>query len=416
MAGRSWTGKAEPIVQAWNILGTDLTPSQGAPGPDQRWDFDGGFALVYLTNSRFGPTRPVIFADGFDAGPSDPDAMWAHVQGEGEDTAQPGFRLAEVLRASGHDLIMLGYHERSAPIQDNAQVAIDCVARATHNKIGDTPLAVGGFSMGGLVTRYALLKMEKQRRQHQTAVYFSWDSPHRGAWIPISLQALAHYLKDQDGIAQMSDHVNSPAARQMLRWHIETVDDDHGTEPDSLRRELLSEMEQMGTWPSGPRLLGLASGSGDGTRLPIPTGTEMLKVTGLLHPYRTTTLYAQTRLVAHLKRQRVTDPPPPVDKRTNGLPELDSAPGGRLRSFGIARNALAQLGAVESDHEWVDFVPTVSAVAIGDIDQPDELFTPVNSLPPENSELDGFTWASQNQEHSRVTTELAEWLLDRLPK
>lgn len=106
---------------------------------------------------------------------------------------------------------------------------------------------------------------------------------------------------EEDGIDAMSNHINSPAARRLLRWRIETV-----------------------------------------TASPAPTG--------------------------HLRRHRL-QPAPTVERRTGGLPELDAAPGGTLRSFGIAREALARLGAVESTHEWVDFVPTVSAVAIRDIDQ-----------------------------------------------
>jgi hypothetical protein len=407
---------AEPTVPAWNILGSELAPSQAAPDDGQRWDFDGGFALVYPANGSSGIARPVIFADGFNTGPSEPDKMWAHMQGEGEDKTQEGYQLASALRERGHDLILLGYNERSARIQDNAQVAIDCITKANDEKTGDTPLAVGGFSMGGLVTRYALLKMDAEERPHRTSVYFSWDSPHRGAWVPISLQALAHYVKDEDGIADMSNYVNSPAARQLLRWQIETVDGDPG--PDQLREDLLSELNELGDWPS-VRLLGLASGSGQGTKLPIPAGAEMLKVTGLFHPYRTTTLYAQAsgddQLVAYLKRHRL-EANPAVEKRTSGFPELDAAAGGILRSFGIAREALARLGAVESQHEWVDFVPTVSAVAIRDIDQQDALDTPVDSLPPGDSDLNEFICASINQEHSRVTSELAQWLLDRLPE
>ena len=40
--------------------------------------------------------------------------------------------------------------------------------------------------MGGLVTRYALAKLETENVEHQVGTYFSYDSPHQGAWIPIS--------------------------------------------------------------------------------------------------------------------------------------------------------------------------------------------------------------------------------------
>ncbi|WP_153532728.1 esterase/lipase family protein [Actinomadura macrotermitis] len=402
----------EQTVQPWSILGTDPAPAQAAPDPDAYWEFDGGFALVYYANSKFGLNRPVIFADGFNAGRSKPDAMWAHMETEGD------YALVSALRESGRDVVMLGYEERSARIQDNAEVAAQCIMRAAQERRGDTPLAVGGFSMGGLVTRYALCKLETTRMNHQTGVYFSWDSPHRAAWIPISLQALAHYLKDEDGITEMSDHVNSPAACQLLWRHIETVD--AVPTQHQQRTDFLRDLDRFGTWPTIPVKLGLANGSGTGTGLDVPVGSEMLKVTGGLHPYRTTTLYAQRsgaqELVARLKRQRIVNPQPAVEKRTDGLPELDAAPGGTLRSFGIARDQLAAGGAVECDHEWVDFVPSVSAVAIRDLDEQEDVYADIGSLDPASSDLDEFVCSSTNEEHSRITAELGEWLLDRLPK
>ncbi|MDX2565248.1 hypothetical protein PV371_37220 [Streptomyces sp. TX20-6-3] len=55
------------------------------------------------------------------------------------------------------------------------------VIESIGRRIGDHPLTVGGFSMGGLVTRYALAKLETDGIEHQAQLYYSWDSPHTGA-------------------------------------------------------------------------------------------------------------------------------------------------------------------------------------------------------------------------------------------
>ncbi|WP_393098223.1 hypothetical protein [Streptomyces sp. LN325] len=179
---------APPIVLA---PGPREAPTQIPPVPHDVWDLPGGTAWVYYGEGKHGLTRPVIIADGFNSGPSDIGMLW-----EGLDRREYAF-LSEI-RRSGRDVVIVGFHERSAPIQHHGRAALAAIERATHHMSGGHGLAVGGFSMGGLVTRYALLKLEHRRTDHRTELYFSYDSPHRGAWIPIGLQAFAHYIRDLD--------------------------------------------------------------------------------------------------------------------------------------------------------------------------------------------------------------------------
>lgn len=187
-------------------------PSSLPLPPSTVWDLPGGTAWVYYGEGNTGLVRPVIFADGFSMGPSELEFSW-EIMEFGD------YALISELRRRGHDVILLGYQERSASILDNSRTARAAILRAIEERQGDTPLAVGGFSMGGLVTRHALAKLETEGVDHQTALYFSYDSPHRGAWIPIALQAFAHYIKDLD--SRFSDQINSPAAQQLLWRHIE---------------------------------------------------------------------------------------------------------------------------------------------------------------------------------------------------
>ncbi|WP_043603512.1 hypothetical protein [Candidatus Protofrankia datiscae] len=71
---------------------------------------------------------------------------------------------------------------------------------------------------------------------------------------------------------------------------------------------------------------------------------------------------------------------------------------------------------MELHHPTVCFVPSVSAVAIRDIDRQDDLYANINQLSPEEeSELDEFVCSATNTGHTAITQELSTWLLDRLP-
>ncbi|MFF8918487.1 esterase/lipase family protein [Streptomyces sp. NPDC015032] len=386
----------------------DAEPHGALPLPPSTvWDLPGGTAWVYYGEGNPGLVRPVIFADGFNTGPSSLDFCW-EIMEFGD------YALISELRRRGHDVILLGFHERSASIPDNSKTAQAAIARAIDERRGDTPLAVGGFSMGGLVTRHALAAMESQDVDHQAALYFSYDSPHRGAWIPIALQAFAHYIKDLD--SRFSDQINSPAARQLLWRHIEKWD---GTpERSDQRAAFLAEMQAVGEWPRRPRLIGVANGTADGVGTDVRAGELALEGKGL--SVLGTKLYTQApgddELVAKLRVVTLKS----NEGRTSGLPSIDGAPGGSLEGFGIladAFNALSPVLGFKTDVRIRShcFVPAVSAVDIRDLDTDEELYANISALPREESGLDEFLLASHNEGHSLVTQELCAWLLDRLP-
>ncbi len=407
----------EPTVQPWNVLSprTAAKPPP-APEPDEIWDDIGrGTAWVYRSPNHTKVVRPVIISDGFNSDKSELDELW-HGMERGE------FPFITELRNQGSDLIILGYNERSASILENAEVATACILKAASEPSREVDLAVGGFSMGGLVTRYALAKMEHEEEDHHTELYFSYDSPHRGAWIPICLQAQAHFLRPLT--ADMSNQINSPAARQLLLWHIAEYNDTPAEDP--LRREFLDELNRVGWWPREPHKLALANGSGSGDDNGVPPGAEALKCTGQLHIFNTTTLYTQAsgdnELVAKLKCTVIDNPPSteqPIEVYTNEMLEFDGAPGGTLESFGIARDVIATyapLAVTKSDYRSICFVPSISAVAIRDPSNRENLYVDISELPKEDSELDEFLCATDNQAHSLMTEELGRRLLDRLPK
>ncbi|MGW7194258.1 esterase/lipase family protein [Streptomyces sp. NPDC054838] len=395
---------SSPIILA---PGPQEPPTQIPPVPHDVWDLPGGTAWVYYAEGGDRLTKPVIAADGFNMGSSSIDMLW-----QGLDWGEYAF-FSE-LRRRGHDVIVLGFHERSAAIQQNADAAIEVITRAGNERQGNHRLAVGGFSMGGLVTRYALAKMEDQQIDHQTGLYWSYDTPHRGAWIPLGLQAFAHYSRKLNDA--FSRQINSPAARQLLAWHIEEWDSKPGV--DEMRERLLAELNQMGNWPAIPVKIGVANGVATGQGNGIKPGDHAVEGKGL--SILGTNLYAQrggdNQIVATL---RLVTPPPAKEVPTDDLPEIDGAPGGTLEGFGILADKLNEqppiLGLKTNAHvRHHSFVPSVSAVAIRDVTTDADLYVNIGGLKPETSELDDFKLASHNEPHTLMTTELGGWIVEQI--
>jgi hypothetical protein len=145
------------LTQAFNPRAAEPGIAGVALKPDETWKLEGGTAWVWRVPGAKTLTRPVIIADGFSGGASslkEWDGLWA------------GSEIADIypwgtqLHEEGRDVIVLGYNSRCAPIHDNAKVATQCILKAAQERSGNAPLVVGGLSMGGLVTRYALASLE----------------------------------------------------------------------------------------------------------------------------------------------------------------------------------------------------------------------------------------------------------------
>ncbi|MFI1293519.1 hypothetical protein ACH4VM_34590 [Streptomyces sp. NPDC020792] len=227
-----------------------------------------------------------------------------------------------------------------------------------------------------MITRYALAKMELQRMDHRTGVYLSFDSPHRGAWVPIGLQAFAHHLAEVDDTYLRQ--ISSPAAQQTLWRYLDSVG---GTPQESpLRAEFNEQLRRVGWWPRIPRLLGVSSGRGDGVGNGTQAGEKTLSCSG--------PLFDGTYFLA----QQQGDPAEAAVLNgalgglhtitTRGFPEFDGAPGGTLESFGILGDALAKAGEnIDMSHRAVCFVPSVGAVAVRDLDRQEDLCANIDDLP-----------------------------------
>src|SRR5690606_8089535 len=102
-------------------------------------------------------------------------------------------------------------------------------------------------------------EMEARSMDHRTALYFSYDSPHRGASIPVGVQAFSHFIPFPNDFARQMD---SPAARQMLWRHYDKDTKKIGVAPE--RTEFLDALNEVGGWPMIPHKIAVANGRADG--------------------------------------------------------------------------------------------------------------------------------------------------------
>jgi len=164
--------------------------------------------------------------------------------------------------------------------QVNATLAANGVA---------SKIVVVGPSMGGQISRYALAYMEKQQAagvanmNHNCRLWVSFDSPHDGANIPMSVQETLRFFGTEGEKVEAKDayqnQLRSPAARQLL---IEQLDGQnstasfHSTYYNNLRANGLTGSNG---YPVNLRKISLLNGTGN-SRQTYGDGAEVLNGEG----------------------------------------------------------------------------------------------------------------------------------------
>ncbi len=182
--------------------------------------------------------------------------------------------LGTQIHDAGYDIVILNFNVNSDDIRRNAKVLEDLISMINQGKPNNEPLVMMGYSMGGLVARYALVEMENQNMDHQTRLYISYDAPHKGAHIPVSVQALAATFNSQTyrslypDIGTLVDRFNSPAATQMLKFRVPGATGNNQTIPVSTGFTAffneLNSLNSNGGFPINCQSVGLSLGSWSG--------------------------------------------------------------------------------------------------------------------------------------------------------
>jgi hypothetical protein len=353
---------------------------------------------IFLDNVDGVLDKPIFLIDGFD--PSDTRDIPAMY----DLLTFNGTNLGDTLRDEGFDFVLLNFpvYTRASDnvevdggsdyIQRNAMVLMELINQINAQKVGSQPLVMVAPSMGGLITRYALRYMEQNNMDHDTRLFISWDTPHRGANMPIEMQYFLNYVaqsqNDQNLIDIVDATLNSPASKEMLLDHYQPHLQSNSTfeqDPNLLlpsgftnfRDAFQQELDAMG-FPQNTRNVAIANGSANGTTIGTP-GMEVINHTFDLGNNLTADLTlhftpsaSQTIEVTRVEVVYLNVVPISTyvakSESFNYTDGLDSAPGGKydLQSF---TNAAASNDTLQ---EFVDnlqqsdfcFIPTLSALAI----------------------------------------------------
>ena len=233
--------------------------------------------------------NPLIILDGYDPGDKrNIEGIKYIVNNRGKEDNIT--RLQEM----GFDLIFLNFNEYSVGLYDyywwwlfeditrdggsdfvmnNAEVLRELITRInTHNRKKMTPhqhdhpskklkIKIIGPSMGGLIARIALRKMELNSEDHNVGLFVSFDSPHLGASVPLGIQKFFTNESPSYGLAKhfvpmfeyLTNIFDTPAAKQMLIRHL-------GEDSKSYRTNFNEQLKEY-SLPLESRNIALINGS-----------------------------------------------------------------------------------------------------------------------------------------------------------
>ena len=185
-----------PVLQGVRSSAPNVTFNVTADHSYKNIQGQGSVSIWYGCNHT-ALERPFVFVPGFDIIDTripydvDPNALDIYSQYQ---------MFFDSLRENGYDIVVIDYEKGGDYIQRNALLLEKMIHEINALKVGNEQLVIMGESMGGLVARYALADMEKNRNEDpETRLYISFDSPHQGAYVPIGLFYLAHLVDDFSG-------------------------------------------------------------------------------------------------------------------------------------------------------------------------------------------------------------------------
>ena len=253
----------------------------------------GKIQISYASSNTSGQLKkPLIVAEGFDAYGIMPGLPNSDIHGFLKlknidndygtiNLNYSGGNLLNNIDLSQYDIVYLDYNNGTDDIRRNAKLFEEVINWVNTHKTGGQPNVVMGLSMGGLVARYALRDMEVAGKDHQTWKFISVDAPHKGANVPVSVQAAVRHLEDLDlkvffvkllsatdissDLKGAINLLNSKAAKQMLIYQI-TKDLAYD---NSEYTAFMQEYDALG-FPQQCQNIAITDGNGQGTTIFAP--------------------------------------------------------------------------------------------------------------------------------------------------
>ncbi len=229
----------------------------------------------YWSNGEF--DKPIIIVEEFD--------LFNQVNAQEMFQDYPE-QFSNSLLDHGYDFIAYNWTDPTQDVETSSQEVIDLINAVNQHKTGNFENIVIGESMGGIATRLALKTMENNDVDHEVGLFVSFDSPHKGANMPLGFQSAAKrihellgehddwayrffpwisgtfwvfstYYEFDDNVTlqKAMDVTNSVAAKQLLLRHYTDKDGPH-----QMFDDLQDHLQNTG-YPRNSRNIALANGS-----------------------------------------------------------------------------------------------------------------------------------------------------------
>ncbi|MCP4461107.1 MAG: T9SS type A sorting domain-containing protein [Cytophagales bacterium] len=368
--------------------------------------------------------RPIIVVEGYDITDSEPtNVIYENY------IDQHG--LADQLHADGYDVIVLNLQTPAVAMQLNSLILENFIDHINKAKSTTEEIIIMGVSMGGVLARYALADMESKGLNHQTKLYISFDSPHQGAHIPLSVQGFLWNMSIGAifslEFANLINNYLSDGTRQLLRNHL--FETENGTtRPDSYFTSFYNELENLNScngYPRDSKNIAIANGSLNGmpsscSLQECPASTAM--IVQFFTWVRTLNAAPGDWDLEDTGRRHflyMANPGDIAGAYLNvGTPPYDHLPGGYFPWYDQMAESVKNAGGdVEFQfHENASFIPTISALDINTGDAEIDLASYGKSTILDHTGFDDIWWDTSHgdERHNELTVALSDWIYDQI--
>lgn len=258
---------------------------------DEKIEIDDLLVYVYRScNSTPQNRKIVIYLEGLDVLDFSPK-----LNRTAQDIYHDMLQVPNISQLSnfGYDFYIVDWANSRIDMRSNAMSVVRLIDALKGEVQNDHEFVIIGESMGGLIARYALTYMEsinyldpnswpnanKRERMHNCRLMITWDSPHQGANIPLSIQ---HFYTQIVGLGgnifgmpmafrktgeQFNLFLDGTAAKQLLIYHVDTK---YGFglyknyNQHSERTSFLSDLAALGNYPQFCKKMAISNGALNG--------------------------------------------------------------------------------------------------------------------------------------------------------
>lgn len=153
--------------------------------------------------------KPFIVAEGFD-----PGHITSPEKPGGDKTLSPDF-FRDLLTSGSlrnlllqqYDIVYIDWKNGTDKLQNNSTVLEGVLDWVNSNKVGEAQNVLLGQSMGGVIGRYTLARMEQEGKNHDVRLFVSHDAPLQGANTPLSTQFFMRHFHNEYVKAPVAYHL-----------------------------------------------------------------------------------------------------------------------------------------------------------------------------------------------------------------